>query len=89
MKGNTGMFRSHWTTLAGEKLGPLQGREIGEAHCLWKEHADIRLRVVPEVVVTDLEALFGLGVPSSPREPVSRVPAATACLAYEQARLGV
>jgi hypothetical protein len=44
----TGMFRPYWSDLDGNELGPLRGRDVGEAHRLWREHEDIRLRVEPE-----------------------------------------
>jgi hypothetical protein len=65
------MFRSHWFDLDGSQLAPFRGREVAEAHRIWREHSDIRLAPV----ATTVEDLFGMGGGRErPQEAVSRVP---------------
>ena len=62
MKRNTGMFKPYWYDLEGKKLGPLRGRDIAEAHRLWREHSDIRLGQLSREGLEEetIEELFGL-----------------------------
>jgi hypothetical protein len=62
-KRNTGMFEPYWTDLDGNRLGPFKGREVWEAHRIWREHSDIRLGLFQageEDAEVDIAELFGL-----------------------------
>jgi hypothetical protein len=62
-KRSTGMFEPHWTDLDGKVLGSFKGREVWEAHRIWREHSDIRLGLFQageDDDEADVAELFGL-----------------------------
>jgi hypothetical protein len=89
VKRNTGMFQPWWFDLDGSKLEPLRGRAIAEAHRLWRDHQDVRKQPRENASLRngDVAELFGLNGAVRPQKAVSRVPAATAYLDYQQLRL--